>query len=64
MRTIYGLMLAGALLITGCAAEEEPAGPPIDMRHTTRDLMAGMIDGGDTNARIRSFWKALETIPA
>lgn len=57
MRTIHGLMLAGALLITGCAAEEEPAGPPIDMRHTTRDLMAGMID-----ASADALWDAVGTI--
>lgn len=57
MRTIHGLMLAGALLITGCAAEEDPAGPPIDMRHTTRDLMAGMID-----ASADALWDAVGTI--
>jgi hypothetical protein len=50
-------MLAGALLITGCAAEEDPAGPPIDMRHTTRDLMAGMID-----ASADALWDAVGTI--
>ena len=27
-------------------------------------IMSGMIDGGDSDTRIRSFWKALETIPA
>ncbi len=57
MRTITGLVLMGALAITGCAAEEEPAGPPIDMRHTTRDLMAGMID-----ASADALWDAVGTI--
>ncbi len=56
MRTICGLLLAGALLITGCAAEA-PAGPPLDMRHTTRDLMAGMID-----ASADALWDAVGTI--
>ncbi len=56
MRTIYGLVLVGALAITGCAAEE-PAGPPFDMRHTTRDLMAGMID-----ASADALWDAVGTI--
>ena len=56
MRTTCGLLLAGALLITGCAAEE-PAGPPLDMRHTTRDLMAGMID-----ASADALWDAVGTI--
>ena len=37
------LLLGGALLVTGCAAEE-PVGPPLDMRHDVRQLMAGMID--------------------
>jgi hypothetical protein len=49
-------LLAGALLGTGCAAEE-PAGPPLDMRHTTRDLMAGMID-----ASADALWDAVGTI--
>ena len=57
MRTITGLVLMGALAITGCAAEEEPAGPPFDMRHTTRDLMAGMID-----ASADALWDAVGTI--
>ena len=56
MRTTCGLVLAGALLITGCAAEE-PAGPPLDMRHTTRDLMAGMID-----ASADALWDSVGTI--
>lgn len=56
MRTTCGLLLAGALLGTGCAAEE-PAGPPLDMRHTTRDLMAGMID-----ASADALWDAVGTI--
>lgn len=55
MRTICGFVLAGALLTTGCA--EEPAGPPLDMRHTTRDLMAGMID-----ASADALWDAVGTV--
>jgi hypothetical protein len=49
-------LLAATLFITGCAAEE-PAGPPLDMRHTTRDLMAGMID-----ASADALWDAVGTI--
>lgn len=56
MRTTCGFLLAGALSLTGCAAEE-PAGPPLDMRHTTRDLMAGMID-----ASADALWDAVGTI--
>ena len=56
MRTTCGLLLTGALLITGCAPEA-PAGPPLDMRHTTRDLMAGMID-----ASADALWDAVGTI--
>jgi hypothetical protein len=56
MRKTSGLLLAALLLITGCAAEE-PAGPPLDMRHTTRDLMAGMID-----ASADALWDAVGTI--
>ena len=55
MRTICGLVLAGALLTAGCA--EEPVGPPLDMRHTTRDLMAGMID-----ASADALWDAVGTV--
>ncbi len=57
MRTTCGLVLVGVLLMTGCAAEEAPAGPPFDMRHTTRDLMAGMID-----ASADALWDAVGTI--
>lgn len=55
MRTICGLVLAGALMTAGCA--EEPAGPSLDMRHTTRDLMAGMID-----ASADALWDAVGTV--
>lgn len=55
MRTICGLVLAGTLLTAGCA--EEPAGPQLDMRHTTRDLMAGMID-----ASADALWDAVGTV--
>ena len=33
MRKTSGLLLSAVLLIAGCA--EEPAGPPLDMRHNT-----------------------------
>ena len=56
MRKTSGLLLAALLLITGCAAEE-PAGPPLDMRHDTRDLMAGMID-----ASADALWDAVGTV--
>ena len=56
MRTTWGLVLAGALLITGCAAEAPP-GPPLDMRHNTRDLMAGMID-----ASADALWDSVGTV--
>ena len=56
MRTTCGFLLAATLFITGCAAEE-PAGPPLDMRHTTRDLMAGMID-----ASADALWDSVGTI--
>ncbi len=44
MRIIGGCVVMATLLVTGCGAPEPPPGPPIDMRHNTRDLMAGMID--------------------
>ena len=56
MRTTCGFVLVGALALAGCAAEE-PAGPPFDMRHTTRDLMAGMID-----ASADALWDAVGTV--
>ena len=56
MRETSGLLLAGLLLVAGCAAEE-PAGPPLDMRHSTRDLMAGMID-----ASADALWDAVGTV--
>lgn len=57
MRTTCGFVLVGALALSGCAADEEPAGPPFDMRHTTRDLMAGMID-----ASADALWDAVGTV--
>ena len=57
MRTTCGFVLVGALALSGCAAEDEPAGPPFDMRHTTRDLMAGMID-----ASADALWDAVGTV--
>lgn len=57
MRTTCGFVLVGALALSGCAAEEESAGPPFDMRHTTRDLMAGMID-----ASADALWDAVGTV--
>ena len=56
MRLITGCVLASALLVTGCA-EEAPAGPPLDMRHDTRDLMAGMID-----ASADALWDSVGTV--
>ena len=56
MRKTSGLLLPALLLIAGCAAEE-PAGPPLDMRHNTRDLMAGMID-----ASADALWDAVGTV--
>lgn len=56
MRTTCGFVLVGALALPGCAAEE-PAAPPFDMRHTTRDLMAGMID-----ASADALWDAVGTV--
>ena len=38
----YGVLLLSGLLVTGCVAEE-PTGPPFDMRHDVRELMAGLI---------------------
>ena len=57
MRTTCGFVLVGALALSGCAADEGPAGPPFDMRHTTRDLMAGMID-----ASADALWDAVGTV--
>ena len=56
MRKTSGLLLAALLLVAGCAAEE-PAGPPLDLRHDTRDLMAGMID-----ASADALWDAVGTV--
>ena len=56
MRTTCGFVLVGALALSGCGAEEL-AGPPFDMRHTTRDLMAGMID-----ASADALWDAVGTV--
>ena len=56
MRRTSWLVLPALLLVTGCAAEE-PAGPPLDMRHNTRDLMAGMID-----ASADALWDAVGTV--
>ena len=43
MTRVFTVLLGAGLLLTGCAAEE-PVGPPLDMRHDVRQLMAGMID--------------------
>ena len=56
MRLIAGCLLVSALVVTGCA-EEVPAGPPLDLRHNTRDLMAGMID-----ASADALWDAVGTV--
>ena len=52
----YGVFLLSVLLLTGCAAEE-PAGPPLDMRHSVRDLMAGLIDPAADG-----LWDAVGTV--
>ena len=56
MRQISALLPAALLLIAGCAAEPPP-GPPLDMRHTTQELMAGMID-----ASADALWDAVGTV--
>ena len=56
MRKTSGLLLPAFLIIAGCAAEET-AGPPLDLRHDTRDLMAGMID-----ASADALWDAVGTV--
>ena len=56
MRTTWGLVLVAAFLMTGCAAEPPP-GPPLDLRHNTRDLMAGMID-----ASADALWDSVGTV--
>ena len=56
MRTIGGLLLAVAMVGAGCAAEA-PTGPPLDMRHDVRQLMAGMVDpAADV------YWDAVGTV--
>ncbi len=57
MRFTAGSVLIVALLLTGCGAPEPPPGPPLDMRHDTRDLMAGMID-----ASADALWDAVGTV--
>ena len=52
----YGVLLLSGLLVTGCAAEE-PTGPPFDMRHDVRDLMAGLIDPAADG-----LWDAVGTV--
>ena len=56
MGRISVAVLLGVLLTAGCA-EELPSGPPLDMRHSTRDLMAGMID-----ASADALWAAVGTV--
>ncbi len=55
MRTPLGLLTV-ALLAVGCAPEA-PAGPPLDMRHTVRQLMADMVDPAADG-----LWDAVGTI--
>jgi len=55
-RVFTVLLLGGALLVTGCAAEE-PVGPPFDMRHDVRQLMAGLIDPAADG-----LWDAVGTV--
>ena len=57
MRIIAGYVVIATLLVTGCGAPEPPPGPPLDLRHDTRDLMAGMID-----ASADALWDAVGTI--
>ena len=56
MRMFYGVIVVTALLLTGCATEE-PTGPPLDMRHSVRDLMAGLIDPAADG-----LWDAVGTV--
>ena len=55
MRKTSGLLLPVLLFMVGCV--EEPAGPPLDLRHDTRALMAGMID-----ASADALWDAVGTV--
>lgn len=57
MRIIAGYVVIATLVVTGCGAPEAPPGPPLDLRHNTRDLMAGMID-----AAADALWDAVGTI--
>ncbi len=57
MRIIAGYVVMASLFVTGCGAPEPPPEPPLDMRHNTRDLMAGMID-----ASADALWDAVGTI--
>ncbi|MXY24583.1 MAG: hypothetical protein F4Y45_08690 [Acidobacteria bacterium] len=57
MRILTGCVVMVTLLVTGCGAPEPPPGPPLDLRHNTRDLMAGMID-----ASADALWDAVGTI--
>ena len=56
MRKTSVIFLLGVIFASGCA-EELPPGPPLDMRHTTKDLMAGMID-----ASADALWDAVGTV--
>ena len=56
MRMFYGVLVVTVLLLAGCAAEE-PAGPPLDMRHSVSDLMAGLIDPAADG-----LWDAVGTV--
>ena len=56
MTRVFTVLLGAGLLLTGCAAEE-PVGPPLDMRHDVRQLMAGLIDPAAD-----SLWGAVGTV--
>ena len=56
MRMFFGVLVVTVLLLVGCATEE-PAGPPLDMRHSVSDLMAGLIDPAADG-----LWDAVGTV--